>query len=210
MSKTTRIASIVIVILSVLGLMTLLSRSGSRSTLARYKAALRAKGEKLTFAELAIPPSTNPAEIASREILRTNSPPGISIRLSSLMEFIANGKARVAWRGKLHLAPGYFGKTNGVFVGDWAAYDRTNAMFALYLEKLKPALEHPAPDTGWVFQDTYQNLTNDQTRNLICDTRLAQTLVWRGDWRIASRRSGRGHRRPSRLDRIGANESKRT
>lgn len=155
MSRSKRKVSIIVVILCLLGVLALLSRNGSRSTLARFKAELRAKGEKLTFAELAIPPSTNAEEIACREILRTNSFPGISLQLSSLIEFITNGKARVAWRGKWHWDPGYFGTTNHVVVGDWTAYDRTNAMFAPYLEKIKPALEHPAPDTGWVYRDTF-------------------------------------------------------
>lgn len=177
MSKTKRNVSIVVVVLCLVVAMALLSRTGNGSALARYKAELRAKGEKLTLAELAIPPSTNADDIASRQILATNSFPRSAIQLSSLMEFIANGKARVAWRGKLHWDPAYSGKTNGSVFGDWAAYDQTNAPFAPYLEKIKPALEHPAPDTGWVYQDTFQNLTNGPPRTFIRDRILAQSLV---------------------------------
>ena len=169
MKKTKRYVSIVVVVLCLAMAVALLSRTGSRSALARYKAELRAKGEKLTLAELAILPSTNAEDIASRQILSTNPLPPSVIKLSLLMEFIANGKARVAWRGKLHWDPAYSGKTNGPVPGDWAAYDRTNAPFAPYLEKLKPALEHPAPDTGWVYQDTFQNLTNGPPRTFVRD-----------------------------------------
>jgi hypothetical protein len=180
MNTTKRNASIVVVVLCLVAAMALLSRTGSRSALDRYKAGLRAKGEKLTLAEIAIPPSTNAEEIASRQILATISFPQTGIQLSSLMEFIANGKARVAWRGKLHWDPAYFNKTNGIMPGDWAAYDRTNAPFAPCLEKLKPALEHPAPDTGWVYQDTYQSLTNGPPRTFVRDRIMAQALVCEG------------------------------
>ncbi len=177
MNKTKRNASIVVVFLCLAGAAVLLFHSGGRSTLARYKASLRAKGEKLTFAELAIPPSTNAEEVASRQILATNSFPQSRIQLNSFMEFIANGKARVAWRGKLHWEPGYFGKTNGLFLGDWAAYDRTNAQFALILEKLRQALEHPAPDSGWVYQDNFQTVTNGPPRTFVRDRTLSQALA---------------------------------
>lgn len=177
MSKTTRIASIVIPIIFVFGGLILLSQTGGRSALARYKAELQAKGEKLTLEELAIPPSTNAEEVTSRQILATNSVPQSGIRLSQLMEFIAIGKARVAWRGRLHWDPAYFGKTSVPMPGDWMAYDRTNAEFASFLEKCKPALNHPAPDTGWMYKDTYQCLTNGPPRTFIRDRIMAQALV---------------------------------
>ena len=177
MSRMKRKVSIILVILCLLGGLALPSRNGSRSALDRYKAGLRAKGEKLTLAELAIPPSTKAEEIASRQILATNPLPQSVIKLSLLMEFIANGKARVAWRGKLHWDPSYTGKTNGPVLGDWAAYDRTNAMFVPYLEQLKPALEHPTPDTGWVYQDAYQSITNGPPRTFVRDRTLAYALL---------------------------------
>src|SRR5690348_10736056 len=85
----------------------LVHRRQSRNALARYKAELRAKGEKLTFAELAFTPSTDPAYVASRLFFATNSFPEVNdadvLKDAIPMEYVSAGKARVAWRGRLHL-----------------------------------------------------------------------------------------------------------
>ena len=178
MSRVKKKVSIIAAILCLFGVvLALLSRDGNRSALAQYKAELRAKGEKLSFAELAIPPSTNAEEVASRQILATNPVPQSGVRLSLRMEFVGAGKARPAWRGKLHWDPDYFGKSPVPAPGDWATYNLTNAAFAGFLAKCKPALDHPAPDTGWIYKDNYPYFTNGPPRTFLRDRTLAQALV---------------------------------
>lgn len=153
----------------------LLYRAGSRSELERYKAELREKGEKLTPAELAVPPSTNAEEVAARDLFATNPRPSIDFLLSSRMEFVGPGKARVAWRGNLHWEP--LNQAKSVVVGDWAAYERTNELITAVIEKYKSALKRPPPDCGLVYNNTWQIVTN-MPRVWISQRVVARELVY--------------------------------
>jgi hypothetical protein len=190
MSRKIRILVILPAVLVVMAVMVLLmSSAGSRGKLKRYQAELRAKGEKLTFRELAIPPSTNAEEVASRAVFIspsemsggfiTNSFVRPAPVPSLLMEFVGPGRARVAWGGELWLNPNNANssQTNTHLKAEWADFDRRNEAMAGELEKYKGALEHPTPDTGWIYQDTIQTVTNGPPRTVLRDRPLAYGLV---------------------------------
>ncbi|EEF57504.1 hypothetical protein Cflav_PD0435 [Pedosphaera parvula Ellin514] len=171
------------------GIVLTISSSGSRGKLRRYQAELRAKGEKLTFTELAIPPSTNAEQVASRAVFispaimsgayATNSFVRPAPVPCSLMEFVSPGRARVAWGGELWLNPdnGNSSKTNIHLRIEWADFNRTNAAIAGKLEIYKQALEHPTPDTGWIYQNTILTATSGPPRTFMRDRPLAYGLV---------------------------------
>ena len=92
-------------VLALVCLAVVVYRSGGNSKLSRYRAELRAHGEKLTVAEIAILPSTNPAEIAARQVIDQNSFIANPTLIANMMQFTAPGKARVAWRGELSIVP---------------------------------------------------------------------------------------------------------
>ena len=74
-------------------------RGGDKAALVKYRAELRARGEKLTFRELSVPPSTNAEEVASRQFLATNVFSN-STAVLELMVYAGPGLARVAWRAE--------------------------------------------------------------------------------------------------------------
>lgn len=156
--------------------------AGSSGVLRRYKAQLRAKGEKLTFAELAVPVSTNAEEIISRSIWATNSF-SFSAPVCKLMEFVNPGVARIAWQGELHLdsATGQGNanpsNTNNSIGGNWAAFEKQNEAIAPSLNLFRKALVHPAPDTGRVYRDDLQSLTNRPPRTFVRDRTISYALV---------------------------------
>ena len=173
MIKKILIAAVVLVALMVLW--PIYRNHSAGVALERYKAKLRAKGEKLTLTELAIPPSTNKEEVLSREIFATNAYPQSLPPQSTLMEYIAEGKARVAWRGKLRCYPPGVSKTNTPVIWDWKAFDQTNSMLAVSLDRFKDALQHPTPDNGWIYQEKLQNILSFP-RTLKRDRYVAQAL----------------------------------
>src|SRR5882724_13285202 len=83
--------------------LTVIHRAGSRSSLDRYRAELRARGEKLSVVEIAIPPSTNAAHLAARQMLASNSLSAPPALLVNLMSYVTPGKARLASQGVLDL-----------------------------------------------------------------------------------------------------------
>jgi hypothetical protein len=168
---------ILIVVMAILAVAVaaLFIHSPGRNALERYKAELRAKGEKLKLTELAIPPSTNAEEVASRQFFATNTF-RVTLGNPQLMEFVGPGKARVAWRGELHLD--FPAGTNRSTIKPWIELDQENGRFAATMDGFKQALEHPAPDTGWIYQDTYGNLTNGPARGQFIQIRaVAQSLA---------------------------------
>ena len=169
-------------VIGVIGVLFLVHRSSNRAALGRYKAELRAKGEKLTFKELGILPSTNPEDIACRDALNTCSNwifnssgpgkvPALMETIPQLMEYIGPGKARVAWRGQLH--PDTW--TTGV-PADWDELERRNAGVASNLAPVIVALSHPAPDTGWLRDDDFTNVIG-VPRTFMRDRSVARLLV---------------------------------
>jgi hypothetical protein len=147
--RVPRFIVIVGVLLAIPASILLIHHSRSRGALTRYKAELKAKGAKLTFAELAIPPSTNVEHIRSREIFATNTFPTPGA-VPSVMEFVASGKARVSWRSELHLASAA-GTKSPPIPGAWAELESQNGAFAASLDRFRQALEDTTPDTGWIY-----------------------------------------------------------
>ncbi|MDB6016485.1 MAG: hypothetical protein JWR19_974 [Pedosphaera sp.] len=73
MSRKLQVVILGVVVLVVLCVGVLMHGKSNREALRRFKAELRAKGEKLTFAEFTGPLSTNAEEVASRQIFETNN-----------------------------------------------------------------------------------------------------------------------------------------
>ena len=159
--RTRRIALIVLAAFAICVLLLFLHSAGGESALARYKAELRAKGDKLTFAEFAIPPSTNLVHVACRDLFASNKfyfeGPTIELR-----EYVLPGRVKVAWRGKMHTSPtnDQQDATEEFDVGDWSELDGRIKRHSSKLEQFRAALINPAPDLGWTYADTIQNLTN--------------------------------------------------
>lgn len=74
----------------------LVSHKNSRDKVAAYKQELRAKGEKLTFAELAPPPSTKTPNGAKAFMDVSNLLSSSSVESPQMMAWIAPGVARIA------------------------------------------------------------------------------------------------------------------
>ncbi len=165
-----RIGLVLVAILAVLAAGVWISNSSSGSALARYKASLRARGEKLLFSELAVAPSTNADEIACRDLFATNQikPPGM---MPSVMSYTGPGKARVAWKGSLQLDAG---------TGTWAELEQQVAKAELDLEMFRRALEHPAPDSGWVYSDDFASNWIRPRVNFVMKRAVAQNLMCAG------------------------------
>ncbi len=153
--------------------------------LKRFKAELRAEGEKLTFVELAISPSTNLEEVACRNTFVSNTFT-FEGNVPVLMNFVEPGKARVAWQGGLRVSPSA-GRTNAS-AGNWEEFDRQNDAVAGALSEFRRVLEHPAPDTGWI----YGNNLDSPRVNWVRIRNVAQALtsaeigeLHRGDFEAA-------------------------
>ncbi|HEX4645783.1 MAG TPA: hypothetical protein VH598_09260 [Verrucomicrobiae bacterium] len=94
------------------------------------------------------------------------------------MEFVTPGKARVAWRGELHLfsTVASSAATNKPLIGSWIKFDQDVDRVSAVLDGFKHALEHPAPDTGWIYQNNYRNVTNHPRFNFVQMRAVAQGL----------------------------------
>jgi hypothetical protein len=79
-----------------------------------------------------------------------------------MMEYVAPGKVKVAWRGKLHADPtNSDGVPDKLFIsGSWSELDERTKSYEWRLEVFRAPLRNPAPDRGWNFQDNMQNLSN--------------------------------------------------
>ncbi len=174
MIKRARKAAVsAILLVVVVAIVAAVVSNGGKSALDQYKASLKAKGDKLTFAGLSIGPSTNLEEIASRQLLASNlfSPPASPIYL---MIFTGPGRTRLAWRDPLRFSSGVTNPTSGDWADFISKYQKLDPVLALS----RQALQHPAPDTGWVWEDTYQNLTNyGRGKTFVSDRILAQALA---------------------------------
>jgi hypothetical protein len=153
-----------------------INRRSNAARLSEYLSQLRARGEKLTFAELATTPSTNREEVASRETFATTKFPEVQ-NLPVLMEFVGPGNARVAWRGNFYLPSTNDDAPNELERGDWKDLARENQQLAAQLQVFCDALKHSAPDTGWLYQDTLSNLVAYQTTNIIILRQVCQSLA---------------------------------
>ena len=148
------IAISLLVVLVVLAAVWIGRKESSAAKLKKYKAELLAKGEPLSYANLAIPISTSPQHVATRRLFQTNSTPDFHTS-PLVMEYIGPGKARVAWRGALHLVSTI--QDEPFTVADWKVLEDQNGKIAATLEPFRQALEDPPPDAGWVYEDTYES-----------------------------------------------------
>jgi hypothetical protein len=170
MNSKTRFAAVLGILLFFVAIFLALHYSSSGGGLNRFKSELRAKGEKLTFAELVIPLSTNADEVACRELFATNNLIG-DVSVPTLMQFAGHAKAEVTWRGLLLLSPSA-GRTNPA-ASTWEELDRQNDALAPALGEFRHALEHPAPDTRWI----YTNILAGPKVNWVRFRLVAQALV---------------------------------
>jgi hypothetical protein len=148
--------------------------AGTGSELKRYKAGLRAKGEKLTYKELAIAPSTNADEVAALKILAgysTNYSLLSSSVFPSTMAYVAPGKARVGWRGELRSEAG-----GGQTAVEWKTLESDNLRAAAALAQIRAALLVSPPDSGWIYNDDYTNAIGRPSTNYVRDRTIAQAL----------------------------------
>jgi hypothetical protein len=144
--------------------------------LSQYLAQLRAQGEKLTFVELAASPSTNEDEIESRNIFASNRFPEVKYD-PVLMQFVAPGKATVAWRGEIYMLSNNEDGSVLRTTIDWKDLERENRALSTQLQVFRGALKHPAPDNGWVYDDTFSNVMAYKTANLRMVHHVGQGLA---------------------------------
>ncbi len=153
-----KIAFGIIVVLLVVGsLMLGLDRYGRsrHAALTRYIAQLKANGEKLTFKDLAISPSTNEAEAASRAVFTNTEFDDPDIKCL-MMQYSSAGTARVAWRGPLHIES--TNEDEPFTVGNWDELSTENRRVSQRLDVFREALRFPTPDNGWIYDDTFTNV----------------------------------------------------
>jgi hypothetical protein len=150
------------------------SRHANASRLSKYLIQLRAKGEKLTFAELAIPPSTNPAEAASRAVFTNTSFEDPDIKCI-MMQYTSPGRARVAWRGHLLIESTNEGEASAL--GDWEELSASNGRTAQKLGIFREALNFPTPDNGWIYEDTFANWMAARPRTPRLARQIGRTLA---------------------------------
>ncbi|MCL4786032.1 MAG: hypothetical protein KJ070_04455 [Verrucomicrobia bacterium] len=118
-------------------------RSGDRHALVKYKSDLRAKGEKLTLAELGYP--REPESSGSFELLLSNANRFSGRRLDpgmlNLISLVEPGKAQVAWQmPQPPLDQSGTSKSNEL---TWEGYSREFLMAADTLEAIREATQTP-------------------------------------------------------------------
>lgn len=101
--KTTRVILILVAVVAVAIVTWFIARSPDTSKLAAYKAELRAKGEKLTWAELGYPRSLETGNAMNRLLAGISrlGPSSFQPWQFDLMQFATAGQARVAWQARL-------------------------------------------------------------------------------------------------------------
>ena len=189
-----RIGLVALVVLAAVLIGSLVSNSSSGSALARYKASLRTRGEKLLVTDLAIAPSTNADEIACRDIFATNNvnPPRL---MPALMSYTGPGKARLAWKGDLQPEVGK---------GTWEELEQQVAEAEPHMDLFRRVLEHPAPDSGWIYSNDFAGNRNRPKPNFVMKRAVAQNLMCAGICAL-HRRSGRRVHEPACAGRAGEN-----
>jgi len=132
---------IAFVIVVVIGCVFWARRSRVQSALAKYKAELRAQGEKLSWAELGYPrpPETNGSlsqlQTAVERIASGKVEPG----LLTLQQYVGPGLARVAWRA----GQPPFGTNAPVGIMTWSEFVAVFAAVEPELREIRAALENP-------------------------------------------------------------------
>lgn len=128
--------------------LTMAHRSSARKALARYKAQLRSKGEKLTFEELRSSFSSNQPDTLSVLTGATRKFAGIALQPGTWdwMHYVRPGSVRVAWDGLGPLR--YYDVKRTEASADWmtvaSGFDEAEEAMAA----LREAMEHPAANEG--------------------------------------------------------------
>ncbi len=174
MNKTTR----VILVFGTIGfgaliLGTCAQRSGDRHALVKYKSDLRAKGEKLTLAELGYP--REPESSGSFELLLSNanllSGRSLDPGMLNLISLVEPGKAQVAWQmPQPPLDQSGSSKSNEL---TWEGYSREFLMAADTLEAIREATQTPP---RYFFHDP-TNWANQPPSPFVGMRRAAQWLA---------------------------------
>jgi hypothetical protein len=156
----------------VVGVIALLgARSGSRGALRSYEAELRAKGEKLTFAELSHGRRTN--GIDSHAVITNAAARLGDARLNpGLLEprkYLWPGQAIVVWREPdlRWLKPAASGRG-----GTWEEFDAQMQAARGILQEIREALKEPALDAG-----PYTNVLASRRVNFVAVRTAAQWLM---------------------------------
>jgi len=148
--------------------------ASSKATLARYRAQLLARGEKLKMTEIAVAPSTNEEFIAARQVLSRSGLITSPALIVDLTKYIAPGKARVAWRGELDL--GVFPTGTNTTAPTWESFISQAERTEPGLRNVREALDNCPPDIGWKWQDDFASITNWPGRTFVRDRYFAQAL----------------------------------
>jgi len=160
MSKSTRIVvALGTVVFAALILGTCTQRSASRNALARYKADLRAKGEKLSWADLGYPREPEPRGSFDRLRMRTNANLLRSSKLQlgelRLFSFVSAGVAQVSWR--MPQPPFNPSRSTNSNTLTWEEVSEEFAMASSTLEYIREATRNPPryfyhDPTNWINQ----------------------------------------------------------
>ncbi len=115
--------------------------------LSRYKAQLRSQGEKLTFAELVLPASSNDLEVATRLISVGNGFNSIGLSPGSLelMSYVQPARARVAWKQD---TPTWMNRTAPGASAGWERFGECMEQASDSLAELRETLREP-PALSW-------------------------------------------------------------
>ena len=148
MNKLWRGVVLVGVVGLILAVMALLgARSGSRGALRKYKAELRAKGEKLTFAELTRERLTNVVD--SHAVITNAAETFRNARLNpgllEVRKYVRPGQATVTWRQN---TPAWQNTAASGSGGTWEELDRQMQAAQSTLGEVRAALKEPAADAG--------------------------------------------------------------
>jgi len=176
MSRAVRFLLIAGILVFGIGTMLIFSgRSRNRSALAKYKAELRAKGEKLSTAELGYPRAPEPKasfdrlEAAVRQIGTLEYHPGTL----QFMRFVDGGRAEVGWAVA---EPKFVWSRNGKTISNSATWADFSAQFepiADLIEEIRDATQSPP---RWCVHDP-TNLVNRPMVNFVAMRGAAQMLA---------------------------------
>ncbi|MSU59078.1 MAG: hypothetical protein EXS35_13075 [Pedosphaera sp.] len=144
MTKAVRIVIVIGIIVAVIGALIIRGqRSRARSALAAYKAALRAKGEKLTVEELGYP--RPPESSTNLNLLLAGVDQIASVKFEpgslELMRFVGAGRAEVTWaEPELRAVWSWGAKTNAA---TWEIFSSQFATNAEALQDIRDAVQVP-------------------------------------------------------------------
>jgi len=144
MSKSLRALIILALVLLAIPLLWMWSqRPRSQGALAKYKAELRAKGEKLTWAELGYPrrPEANNSLQKMLAAVDKIGPGRTNPGKLGLMSYVGPGRAQPCWAAEQpQLAPHYKGSN----APTWAEFESDNESAQAALEEIRASLQNPA------------------------------------------------------------------